>query len=412
MSARSRLVLSSLACCAGLFLTSTAFAASWQTNVNYGGAGSPTMDLYVPDSVDELPGIVVALHYCGGSANAAHGWFQSLADEHGFIIIAGDSANNCWDSSPGRTGEKAAIVQMVNYTIEEYGADASRVFSAGASSGACLTNSLLASYPDVFAGGSVLAGVPAGAWPSGNTSCSNVCNTTPGTKTAAQWGDIVRNAFAFDGPRPKVQLFHGSADEYLYFPYLAEEVKQWTNVLGLSETPTSQASNQPSSGWERSSYEDGSGQVMLEVNSKQGEVHDLTSKGLFPDVIRFFGLDQDAPVSGGSGGSNGGDGSGGTTGTGGTPGASGGAQGSGGTTADETSSGGADNTAAGGSTLVSSGGAPSGATSGGSSGTGDPAVGSDDGSGCQIARGPRPLGIMGLVLLGSVAILLRRRRTA
>ena len=151
---------------------------------------------------------------------------------------------------------------------------------------------------------------------------------------------------------------------------------------------------------------------MLEVNSKQGEVHDLTSKGLFPDVIRFFGLDQDAPVSGGSGGSNGGDGSGGTTGTGGTPGASGGAQGSGGTTADETSSGGADNTAAGGSTLVSSGGAPSGATSGGSSGTGDPAIGSDDGSGCQIARGPRPLGIMGLAVLGSVAILLRRRRTA
>lgn len=425
MSARTHIVVTTLICTAALFTTATSFAAQWQTNVNYGGTSSPTMDLYVPDTVDDLPGIVVALHYCGGSANAAHGWFQSLADQYGFIIIAGDSAGNCWDSSPGRSGEKAAVVQMVNYTIDQYGANAARVFSVGASSGACLTNSLLASYPDVFAGGSVLAGVPAGAWPSGNTDCNNVCNANPPTKTAAQWGDIVRGAFSFDGPRPKVQLFHGSSDEYLYYPYLAEEVKQWTNVLGLSDTPTSQASNQPSSGWERASYEEG-GVVMLEVNTKQGEVHDLTGKGLFPDVIRFFGLDQDVPVGDGSGGTSGG---GGTLGGGGNSGvggssideASGGgsgngaASGIGGTTNGETSSGGTGNTAAGGSAALGSGGAPAGAASGGTSETGDPTAGADDGlvdesSGCQIARGPRPLGVLGILLLGSVVALVRRRR--
>jgi acetylxylan esterase len=312
-----------LAAAIALLAASPSLAATWRTNVSYGGTG-PTMDLYVPDRVDASPGIVVALHYCGGSAAAAHGWFQALSDQHGFIIIAADSQANCWDASPGRTGEKAAVVAMVNYVIAQNNADRTKVFAAGASSGACLTNTLLGSYPDVFAAGSVLAGVPVGAWPAGNTSCSGVCNTTPPTRTAQAWGDIVRNIYSFSGTRPRVQLFHGSSDEYLYYPYLAEEVKQWTNVLGLSDANTTMESNRPSSGWQRTSYRDPSGTVRLEVNSKQGEVHDLTGKGLFPDVIRFFGLDVDSPTgTGGAGGGAGG--RGGTTGSAGASGTSGGA---------------------------------------------------------------------------------------
>ena len=46
-------------------------------------------------------------------------------------------------------------------------ADPKKVYAAGPSSGACMTQALLASYPDVFAGGSSLAGVPAGAWTGG-----------------------------------------------------------------------------------------------------------------------------------------------------------------------------------------------------------------------------------------------------
>ena len=39
---------------------------------------------------------------------------------------------------------------------------ASRVFAAGMSSGGCMTNTLVAVYPDVFAGGSAMPGFPAG----------------------------------------------------------------------------------------------------------------------------------------------------------------------------------------------------------------------------------------------------------
>jgi acetylxylan esterase len=51
---------------------------------------------------------------------------------------------------------------MVDYVVTNKHADKSRVFAAGMSSGGCMTNTLLAIYPDVFAGGSAMPGFPAG----------------------------------------------------------------------------------------------------------------------------------------------------------------------------------------------------------------------------------------------------------
>ena len=273
---------------------SSARAATWQTNVNYGGSGNPSMDLYVPDRPKASPGIVVALHYCSGNAGATHSWFQSLADTHGFIIISPNAGTNCWDASIGRSGSKAAIVQMVQYVITQKNADPSRVFSAGASSGACMTNALLASYPEVFAAGSALAGVAAGAWPAGNTSCSGVCNTGAPSRTAQAWGDLVRNAnTGFTGTRPRVQLWHGTSDGTLVYPSQYDaEVAQWTNVFGVSASNATMQSNTPKASWTRTSYS-ASGTVVLETNVGQGAPHDLTGQGFYGDIVRFFGLDKD-----------------------------------------------------------------------------------------------------------------------
>ena len=96
-----------------LLASGPARAASWKTNVNY-GASTP-MDLYVPDGVGASPAVVVSLHYCGGSASNAHGWFQSYADTNKFLIIAPKSAGSCFDAGLGRSGERANIVKMVEY---------------------------------------------------------------------------------------------------------------------------------------------------------------------------------------------------------------------------------------------------------------------------------------------------------
>jgi len=427
-----------------LLLATPAFAASWQSKVNYGG--STVMDLYVPTNVDASPGIVVALHYCGGNSSNAHSWLQSSADQYGFIIIAPSAGGNCFDATPARSGERDAISKMVAYVVTQNHADATKVFAAGASSGACMTQALLAAYPEVFAGGSVLAGVPAGAWTGGNA----YGWTTPTNRTAAEWGDIVRKASPnFTGTRPKVQLWHGTADTTLnYMPNFPAEVSQWTNVLGVSDASSTTSSFKGSQDtWARTSYKSSAGDVVLETNVAQGAPHDLSGRGLWPDVVRFFGLDKDSPAGGGGTGAGGGSsaGSGGAAGSGASVAGAGGVVGSAGGPVGNAGRGGAPAGSAGsaptgsaGSTPTGSAGAPSSASGGNSSATGGAPTGSTGGNssaagapsgtanapgagatpgdngGCSIPRGGQPSRgtLVGLIVAGLGALVRRRRRSA
>jgi acetylxylan esterase len=422
-----------------LMLASSPSLAAWEEGVNYGGQGGPAMHIYTPQNVDDSPGVIVAIHYCQGTAGGVHGWFQSAADQYGFLIIAPDAPGECFvaNMNPARGGEKAAIVKMVEYAISEYGADPTRVFAAGASSGACMTNALVASYPEVFAAGSVLAGVAAGAWTGGTNGAYGLCN--PCTSGAQAWGDIVRNASPdFTGQRPRVQLFHGTADTNLsYVPHLGYEVDQWTNVFGLSDADKTTENNKPKQNWTRDSYKDDSGTVLLEVNIGQGVAHDLTGQGLFGDVVRFFGLDMDPPPGGtggasGAGGSSSGGGSlgGGANGGSGTSG--GAANAGGGPSSGGQAAGGLSGSAGGASGVPGAGGlasaagglsgVPSGGVGGGvspgaggaGSGVGGSLVPDDDstgGGGCQVGVGSSSFGPLFAALTAGLGALARRRRS-
>ena len=413
-----------------------AFAASWQNGVKYGG--TTVIDLYVPTTVDASPGIVVALHYCSGNSGSAHSWLQSDADKYGFIIIAPSAGGNCFDASPTRSGERDAITKMVAYVVTQNHADATKVFAAGASSGACMTQALLAAYPEVFAGGSVLAGVPAGAWTGGNA----YGWTTP-SKSAAEWGDIVRKAsMSFTGSRPKIQLWHGTGDTTLtYSQNFPAEVLQWTNVLGVSDATSTTSSFKGSQDtWARISYKNAAGTVVLETNVAQNAPHDLSGRGLWSDVVRFFGLDVDTPTGGGGSGAGGNSGSGGagsgSSGSGGKAnGGSGGVGGVGSATAGAPGVAGSSSAGVGGSGNGSStagsnnatagspsvGGAASGTAGAGTAGA-KPATGTagaagvgfsrDEGS-CSVSPGhdgQRSSGtLVGLLVAGLAAVLRRRR---
>ena len=422
-----------------VLLSATPALAAWQNGVKYGG--SNVMDLYVPTNVDASPGIVVALHYCGGNSGNAHSWLQGEADKYGFIIIAPGAGGNCFDASPTRSGERDAITKMVAYVITQNHADPSKVFAAGASSGACMTQALLAAYPDVFAGGSVLAGVPAGAWTGGNA----YGWTTP-SRSAAEWGDIVRKADSgFTGTRPKIQLWHGTGDTTLtYSQNFPAEVLQWTNVLGVSDASSTTSSwKGPQDTWARISYKNAAGALVMETNVAQNAPHDLSGRGLWPEVVRFFGLDVDTPSGGGGGGGGGAGGAGGAGGTSGAGGGSGGkANGGSGGAGAGTGAGGSAASAGGGSTSVAGSvgvaGSPSvsgGSTSGGASAGGAPSASAgsssagaapvtagsssqgaeqDEGGGCSIGavNGQHPRGVVVSLLLAGVAAVLRRRRRA
>ncbi|QUF04635.1 PHB depolymerase family esterase [Actinosynnema pretiosum subsp. pretiosum] len=254
------------------------------------------MHLYVPDRVASRPAVLLAVHYCTGSGPAFHSGteYARLADQHGFVVIypSATRSGNCFDvSSPQalrRDGgsDPVGLMSMVRHTLQRYNGDPARVFVTGTSSGAMMTNVMLANYPDVFAAGAPFAGVPDGCFATTDGSLWNsACANGTVLKTPAQWGDIARSAYpGYTGPRPRVQTWHGTQDDTLRYPNFGEQIDQWTNVHGLSTTPTSTDYPQPN--WTRTRYGD-----KVEAISLQGVGHNLMASGMGQRVIEFFGLD-------------------------------------------------------------------------------------------------------------------------
>lgn len=261
------------------------------------------MYAYVPQHVRPHPAVVVALHYCGGSGPAffAGTEFASLADKYGFVVIypsvtPGRAPYDCFDvSTPGAlthygNSDPVGIVSMVRWAERNLGADRHRVFATGISSGAMMTNVLLGDYPDVFAAGSVMSGVAFGCFATTDGSLWNsACANGDVIKTSGQWGDIVRRAYpGYHGPRPRIQIWHGTADTTLYYPNFGEEVKEWTNVLHAHLAYT----DHPQPAWTHTVYVNREGRPRVDAYSVAGQTHNLGFN--YPDwaqlAIHFFGL--------------------------------------------------------------------------------------------------------------------------
>ncbi|EEY23771.1 acetylxylan esterase [Verticillium alfalfae VaMs.102] len=202
-----------------LALCATAQAASLQQITNFGANPSNAkMYIYVPDNVVATPPIVVAVHYCSGTAQAYFSGtpYRQLADQHGFIVIYPESpySGTCWDvSSPASLtyeggGNSNAIANMVRWTLSQHNGDAARVFVTGTSSGAMMTNVLAATYPDMFAAGIAYAGVPAGCFYTGtvngwNSTCSQ------GNAAIKQWSAV------FGYPGTPVSVGPGPSSQFV-----------------------------------------------------------------------------------------------------------------------------------------------------------------------------------------------------
>jgi len=331
-----------------LLVAAPSRAASLQKVDDWGASGVPattSMYVYVPDAPADNPPILVLAHYCSGTAGGVFGQAQSggivsAADQYGFIMVVPQTSNNCWDVGSTKAlthdggGDTHAIAQMVKYALTQYGANPERVYITGDSSGAMMTQGMLAVYPELFKGGSAFAGVPAGCWGVGNPdgSWSSQCAGGQVTHTAEEWGDMVRAMHpSYTGHRPRVQLFHGDADSTLRYENHTEAIKQWTNVLGLSAAPTSTdtvtlGSHQA----KREQWENDCGYVVLEAYTSMGGDHG-PSDAIFDAsfVIPFLALDdgeaedpeitQCAGAAGGGGGAAGSAGSAGMAGQGSGP---------------------------------------------------------------------------------------------
>ncbi|MFF6914419.1 PHB depolymerase family esterase [Streptomyces sp. NPDC012466] len=294
---------------ASLVRPAVAAPAAAATLVEVTGFGAnPTnlrMYLYVPDRLAARPAVVVASHYCGGSGPAFHAGrpYASLADRYGYIVIypSVTRSSKCWDvASPqalrrGGGSDPVGIMSMVDYVKQRFPVDPARIFAVGESSGAMMTNVLLGLYPDVIAAGASIAGVPFACFATANGSEWNAdCAQGRITKTPQQWGDLVRGAYpGYTGPRPRMQIWHGTDDDVLRYPNFGEQVKQWTNVHGLGQTPV--LTDSPKAGYTRTRYGSSSGAAPVEAISLQGRGHGLPDETA--EIIRFFGLDTTPPTT-------------------------------------------------------------------------------------------------------------------
>ena len=182
---------------------------------------------------------------------------------------------------------------MVKYALCAYSGDPQRVFVMGGSSGAMMTQALLAVYPDVFKAGAARAGVPAGCWAEGYSDRNQWSNNASGgrvSKTAEEWGNIARAMYPdYSGPRPRVQLFQGTQDRTISYNNMGEAIKQWTNVLGLDTKPTyTDSITTDISTYNREFWLDDSCQVVLEVWRGVNGGHSMNYEE--EDILRFFGL--------------------------------------------------------------------------------------------------------------------------
>ncbi|CAN5411455.1 PHB depolymerase family esterase [soil metagenome] len=202
---------------------------------------------YVPETVRKKPPLVVVLHGCTQTAagyNHGAGWSQ-LAEEQGFVLLFPEQrrANNmnlCFNwyepaHSRRDAGEPLSIKRMVDAMIAQHDVDPARLYINGLSAGGAMTSVMLATYPEIFAGGAIIAGLPYGA-------ARNVPEAFDrmrghGGPNAAALAEAVRAASPHRGPWPSITVWHGSADQTVVASNADAIVAQWRGVHGLPDAP-------------------------------------------------------------------------------------------------------------------------------------------------------------------------------
>lgn len=241
--------------------------------------GGLQMCAYVPSGLLPDRPLVVALHGCTQQAKDygdGSGWTK-LADEYRFALLLPQQtqANNpmkCFNwfkpndvkrhDAAGTTGEAASIWAMIQKMQADYKTNPDKVYVTGLSAGGAMTAALLAAYPEVFKGGATVAGVPYGCAQGMVDGLS--CMSSGKDLSPQDWGNRVRAAapghVAGDSV-PKISVWQGSADSTVNPMNAGEMVDEWTNVIGIDQTPEKSATV---NGADYKGYADGSGTVLVE----------------------------------------------------------------------------------------------------------------------------------------------------
>lgn len=198
--------------------------------------------------------LLVLLHGCGQDAAgfAAAAGFMSLAGRLGAGLVLPEqvAANNqgrCFNwFEPAHTargaGEAESIAQMAQAAVRRFDADPGRVFIAGLSAGAAMAVAVLAAYPERFAGGGAVAGLPAGAAHDLGSALNRMGRAGAPGRDAL----VARVARPPAGVAvPRLSIWSGDADRTVDPANSDALALQWSGLLGLPEAPDQDSNPAP-----------------------------------------------------------------------------------------------------------------------------------------------------------------------
>ncbi|RYE75458.1 MAG: PHB depolymerase family esterase, partial [Oxalobacteraceae bacterium] len=205
--------------------------------------GGLRMLAYAPVGLPAGAPLVVTLHGCTqyGEAYAAGAGWLDLADRLGFAVLApeqvqGNNPSRCfnWFSSEDVRrggGEVCSIANMIAAMVRDHHLDPDQVFITGLSAGGAMTAAMLAAYPELFAGGAIIAGLPYGSAAT-LPDALKVMQSGDG-RSSAVLSELVRKAAPASKRPLRLSIWHGDADHTVHPSNGRDLAKQWTAAHGL-----------------------------------------------------------------------------------------------------------------------------------------------------------------------------------
>lgn len=255
--------------------------------------GNLRMFAFVPAQLQKPRALVVVLHGCGQTAasyDLGAGW-STLARHYGFALVMPEqqrinNGNTCFnwfnaEDTARDSGEARSIREMIAHMVATHRIDPRRIYITGLSAGGGMTSVMLATYPEVFAAGAVIAGLPYGI-------ASNLREALDGmfhspARPERELGDFVRRASNHRGPWPKISVWHGSADRTVNPGNASEIVKQWLDLHDLPSTPMAETNVD---GYPRQAWWNKDGETLVESYAITGMAHG-TPLGLADNDQRY-----------------------------------------------------------------------------------------------------------------------------